>query len=121
MKNEIEIKKFIDKRKALTKKELIQYIYDIYGGANYRSKIFLKWWNYVLKTKNWKDLRELFEQREKLDKFKKFKEIIKKDKRVLELGCDRGIRFLYKHYNFKISVPTFTKYKALCTNSQNKL
>lgn len=55
MRTDEEIKKFIDEREVLTRTELSKFIYGYKQLGNSRS---LKWWLYVLETKDLTKLKE---------------------------------------------------------------
>ena len=116
MRTDEEIKEWIDSREALTKNELYEFKrgHKRYGG---RDNVWLKkWWDYVLKTKDWEKLREYREHKIEnwnvnTDKYKRFHEIIEEDKRLLVFGSRYLKKWLKKHYNLELARSTIQRYK----------
>jgi hypothetical protein len=71
------------------------------------------WWDYVLRTKNWKKLREYGEYRQKnyfKSKFDEYKKIHDSDKRMKEFGLRRQKRLLQNVYGLSYSLSTLSNY-----------
>lgn len=132
MKTDQEIKEFIDGREVLIRRDLVKFMYRKYNGGCLHSKRLIKFWNYVLKTKSWEDLRKYQDKRnrsggnKKGDKYKRIKfdkycEIYKKDKRLEEFGLNRATKLLENIYGLKLSPIAVYHYKKeiKCTQKSN--
>lgn len=56
MKQDWEIKKFIDENEVLTQSELRIFMYG-YRNGKFPTR-FLEWWTYVLETKDWVKMKQ---------------------------------------------------------------
>jgi len=118
-KTEAEIKEFIDSREVLMKSELIRFIYPNYdykkAGGYYTKLKFLRWWDYVLQTKDWAKLKEHRNYREKNankkgERFNRVREIYKTDNRLQEFGKRRIRNLLIKVYDLDIPLASLARY-----------
>ena len=112
-----EIKNFIDSRDVLTVQELYRFVFPDqktkYGKIEGK---LVRWWEYVLKTKDWKLLREYREK--KINEgnfnhknFNKYKDIHEKDTRVRESGTRRTQAILREVYDLKLARSVISSYK----------
>jgi len=112
-----EIKNFIDSREVLTIQELCKVIFPNHKakGGKYKGSM-IRWWEYVLRTKDWKLLREY--QEKKINEgnfnhknFNKYKDIHEKDTRVRESGTRRTQAILREVYDLKLARSVISSYK----------
>jgi len=121
MKNDKEIKEFIDSKEVLTIKELSVFVYPNWGenalkksmSQKYRVK---EWWSYVLKTKDWGKLQEykkhkIYDWNLDKERYKKFTELYKRDERIRVWGSRKLKDFLLGRYNIVISRSSIQQYK----------
>ena len=120
-----EIKAWIDAREALTAKELMRFMYFIPEGQKLISHThsgMMKWWKYVLATKNWEKLNEYRENKIKHsgdEKFKKYQEIYGKDERIRKAGVNKRQEILDRIYKFHLSLSTLSKYNSIIHDTHN--
>ena len=121
MKTDEEIKKFIDSKNVLTQKELGNFIYGHRKGNGKLSGRWLEWWQYVLDTKDWKELREYRDNlitKHHKNRFETFREIYKKDKRISGFGIRKQLKILETIYGLHYSNSTLSKYNNLLCSQQ---
>jgi hypothetical protein len=107
-KSDLEIKEFIDSREVLTKCELVKFVY----GENRYDKLKVKFinnaWNYALQTKNWQKMKEYQKTKikygHKSTHIPELLKLSKIDKRLLEFGKRKLVKFLNEHYGIIISL-----------------
>jgi hypothetical protein len=107
-KSDLEIKEFIDSREVLTKRELTEFIYGELKDYRLNSKFINNAWDYALQTKNWQKMKEYQKTRikygNKLTHIPELLELSKTDKRLLEFGKRKLVKFLNEHYGIIISL-----------------
>jgi len=124
LKSDTEIQAWIDSKDAMTQNELCMYLC---GHRGKQTKLFLKWWDYVLDTKNWKTLTE--HRNKKInagfppnDKRKEqIEQLFTKDIRLQTSGYKTGTKILNNVYGISVSRSYYQillkKLKSnLCTN-----
>ena len=83
-----------------------------------------KWWEYVLETKNWEELRYYKEHKitngnKNIERFDRFREIYLIDPRFREIGRRRASKLVKRIYGFDIPVSTMERYlKAIKETDQ---
>lgn len=118
MKTDSEIKEFIDSKEALTQKELAEWMYDNKWRSTQR---LYKWWDYVLQTKNWDDLKEYRDNKinngnpktEERARFKEYLKLYNSDGRISKNGKRYISKLLKEVYNFEIPYVTIGRYNKL--------
>lgn len=121
MRNEEEIKKFIDEKEVLTMLELAMFVYERPERNTKKTKI-LKWWGYVLETKDWKKLKEYNinkQTKHHEERFKKFREIYIKDERMKQ-GQRKQRKLLNDVYGLSYSGATISKYNQIICLQKNQ-
>lgn len=118
MKSEKEIKEFIDSKEVITQRELNKFIYGYTGGD--RNSKFRHWWDYVLKTKDWKKLKEYRDKKiTSLNngKFETFKKLYDKDERLRMYGTKRQKKLLLNIYGLDYGRTTLAAYNKKLKNA----
>ena len=134
MKTDQEIKEFIDDREALTQSDLVRFAYNktgrITGGALFLRNRLRKWWDYVLETKDWEELRRYKEDilknaNKKVERLEQVRKIYQTDKRLQEFGKRRIRNLLIEVYDLDIPLPSLARYikelkqEQLCTQKSS--
>ncbi len=114
MKSEKEIKDWIDSKKVLTKVELTGFLYGEDKKRTYtNTTVTIRYWGYVLRTKNMKKLREYRDERIKEGNHRKdcnfLRDIIKKDERF-RCGSRKAVKLMKDVYGIKIRRSVVTNY-----------
>ena len=108
-----DVKDFIDSRKVLTKVELFKFIYpksklNWHGGCRLE-----RWWDYVLKTKKWKELREYRDNKISIGSsrgiYEPFMNIYNSDPRAKGAGKRTMLKLCHLH-GLNISLSTIQRY-----------
>ena len=124
MKTDTEIKEFIDSREVLSKNDLCEFVYGIRRGYTSHERIY-KWWEYVLRTKEWSKLRCYKEHKINngnfgVENFNKYKEIYDKDLRIREAGSRKAQKILENVYSFHLARNIIINYKRKVQNELPK-
>lgn len=111
-----EIKEWIDSKDVLTRRELTMFMQPGRKTRGNETNVrFCKWWDYVLKTKDWNKLKEYAADKVKSnlnkERFEEFVKLYKSDIRIREYGKVRGSKYLKKKYNLELHPTTLKRYK----------
>jgi len=117
MRTDAEIKQWIDERGVLTQSELGKHIYGSHQAFINRNKSLIRWWGYVLETKNVKLIKEYQKSRIEKSQRGRFRNDKEKICEIIrsnpKLGYDRMGKLLNGEYDIKVCTDTVKRYYRL--------
>ncbi len=111
LKTDDEIKQFIDAHEVITRNELSRFIYGYKDSTNRRR--LQRWWEYVLKTKDWLKLQSHAEAKINhtyitRERYNQFKKIYLEDPRLVGKRTSKTI--LKEVYGVDLSISAISRY-----------
>jgi hypothetical protein len=125
LRSDKEIKEFIDSREALTQRELMLFMHNTMD-FQIRYTRDLKWWAYVLDTKDWQKLKaykhfKINEKNIKSGHYNEYKKIYFKDERIRNSGVRGNRKLLKSIYDIHVSLSSIKRYRRYIKNEQTTL